>query len=415
MFSATLLKGFLMNKKQFIFPVLILLLGGAGYWAMATMKKPPAQKPIVDNTPLVTVQSNQPQALNLSVASYGVVNAKFTTELVAQVSGEIVFLSEKFVRGGFVKKGEVLAKIDGNDYEATLLDAQANIASAQAALVLELALGDVAKEQWSKISGTKPTPLSLRQPQLAQEKARLLSSKASLKRAQRNVERTMIRAPYDALIESRHIGLGSYMSAGTKLGQLYSTDKAEIRLPVADNELQYLINNGVGATVIISAKLAGREQQWSGEIVRSEGVIDELSRMNYLVAEIDDPYALLHKKTSNKKKANNAQSAKLRYGTYITAEINGRHVDNVTRIARHLVVENQVAVMDQDNKLRFQNVSILRTVGATILIDRGLSDGMLLITSALDYPIEGMSVKINEPLLASEQEKQLVTINDLGE
>ena len=111
MFSATLLKGFLMNKKQFIFPVLILLLGGAGYWAMATMKKPPAQKPIVDNTPLVTVQSNQPQALNLSVASYGVVNAKFTTELVAQVSGEIVFLSEKFVRGGWTLLMQILESL----------------------------------------------------------------------------------------------------------------------------------------------------------------------------------------------------------------------------------------------------------------------------------------------------------------
>ncbi|MEH6454556.1 MAG: efflux RND transporter periplasmic adaptor subunit, partial [Psychromonas sp.] len=369
--------------------------------------------PIIDNTPLVIVQENNPQDLTLAVASYGIVDAKFTTELVAQVNGEIVFLSQKFVRGGFVKQGEVLARIDDSDYQAALLDAQANIASAQAALVLERALGNVAREQWSDISDSKPTPLSLRQPQLAQEEARLLSSQASLKRAERDVERTVIRAPYDALIESRHIGLGSYMSAGTQLGKIYSTDKAEIRLPVADHELQYLINNGVGAQVTVSAKLAGTSQQWTGKIIRSEGVIDELSRMNYLVAEIEDPYAL--SAVNNKKTDNDNLNAKLRYGTYVTAEIVGREVVNVTSIARHLVVENKVAVIDQNNKLHFQDVSVLRTVGSISLIDQGLTDGMLLITSALDYPIEGMTVKTNKALLDTVYEKQLVTNSDLEE
>ena len=94
---------------------------------------------------------------------------KYETLLVAQVNGEIVELNDIFVRGGFVKKGQLLARIDPNDYHAALIDAQANMASARAALEKEVAQGKVAEREWKQITDTSPTELSLRKPQLAQE------------------------------------------------------------------------------------------------------------------------------------------------------------------------------------------------------------------------------------------------------
>lgn len=374
-----------MKKKQFIFPFVVLLLGVAGYWGMAAMKKPPAEKTPVDNTPLVAVLKNHLIDMNFSVSSYGVVRGKYETELVAQVAGEIVYLSDKFVRGGFVKKGELLAKIDGSDYDAEVTQAKANIASAQAALVLERAQGEVAKELWRDIKSSKPTPLSLRKPQLAQQEASLLSAKASLKRAQKNRQRTLIKSPYDALIESRKIALGSYVSMGTPLGKIVSTAQAEIRLPVADNELRYLANKGVGAEVTVFAELAGVRQQWSGKIIRNEGIIDERNRMNYLVAEIKDPYAL-----SDSVKGKN----ELRYGTYVSAFITGQAVSDISIIPRHLLIDGKVAIVDKQKQLHFQDVTVERTVGAQLFISAGLKEGDLLITSPLDYPVEGMPVQI---------------------
>lgn len=385
-----------MNKKQFILPVVVLLLGGAGYWGMAAMKKPPVEKAVVDSTPLVSIQKIIPADINFSVSSYGVVSAKYETQLVAQVSGEIVSLSDAFVRGGFVKKGELLAQIDATDHDAALIDAQANIAAAKAALVLERAFGNVAKEQWRDIKNSKPTALSLRKPQLAQEEARLLSAQAALKRAQKNVQRTLIKAPYDALIEGRNIGLGSYVNIGMPIGKLLSTAQAEIRLPVADNELQYLINNGVGQKVTVTADFAGLKRQWVGEIIRSEGVIDARSRMNYLVAQINDPYALL----SDEKLANGVKKA-LRYGTYVSALIDGREAQEISIIARHLLVDGKVAMVNQQQQLHFQEVSVARIVGAQLFINKGLKKGDRVITSALDYPIEGMPVQIQSDQAAS--------------
>lgn len=383
-----------MNKKQFLLPLLIILISIGGYWGSLQFKKPPSEKEAVDNTPLVTVQVVKSSPIEFSVGSYGVVKSQFETDLVAQVSGEIIYLSKKYVRGGFVKKGEILAKIDASDYEAALIDASANIASAKAALVLEKAHADVAKEQWRKIKGSKPTALSLREPQVAQEKARLLSSQAGLKRAKRNLERTVIRAPYDALIHSRDVSLGSYASVGKVLGKIVSTDIAEVRLPVADNELQYLINYGEKSQVIVSATLAGKPQQWPGVVVRNEGVIDDRSHMNYLVVQIKDPYQLKSK-----------NNEKLRFGTYVTALITGKKVASIEVIDRHLITNSKVAVVNSQGELSFQAVSVARILDGKAYISEGLEDGMQVITSALDYPIEGMALLVKDESVSEKMDE----------
>lgn len=380
------------TKKQIILPMVVIAVGVAGFIGMSALKKPPEEKEQLDTTPLVSVQAVEINPMSFAVSSYGVVNAKYETELVSQLNGEIVYLSDKFVRGGFVKKGDVLAKIDPSDYEAALIDAKATMASARATLVQEKAYGKVAEEEWKRIENGVPTELSLRKPQLAQEIAKLNSSEAGLKRANRNLERTIIKAPYDALIEARNIGLGSYVSMGTPLGKVLSTAEAEIRLPIADKELQFLDDKGQGAEVILTGDFAGKTQEWTAKVVRSEGVIDSRSRMTYLVAEVKDPYGL--------KSKNN----ELRYGTYVTASIDGSHAGQVTEIPRHLVINNQVAVLDNEGKLRYKNITILRQIGSKVIVSDGLEAGMNVITSALDYPIEGMQLALPEDKLLRDEE-----------
>ncbi|MDD8058362.1 efflux RND transporter periplasmic adaptor subunit [Shewanella metallivivens] len=392
------------TKKQIILPFVVLGIGVAGLVGLSALKKPPEEKPQVDMTPLVSVEEIVYQPMTFNVDSYGVVNAKYTTEIIAQVGGEIIYLDPNFVKGGFVKKGEVLAKIDPSDYESSLLDAQANIASSKASLVQERANAEVAIREWADITNQKPTDLSLRKPQLAQELAKLKSAEASLNRAKRDLERTVIRAPYDALIDAREIGLGSYVSKGSLIGKVLNTDKAEVRLPIADKEMQYLQAKGVGTTVNLYSNFAGSKHTWKGKIVRSEGVVDSKSRMTYLVAEVDDPYGL----NTNKKE--------LRYGTYVTAEVTGLEAGNVAVVPRHLVVNGAVAIMDAEKTLRYKPVTIIRQDGANVVITDGLETGMQLIISALDYPIDGMKVALpQDRILQKEAEKDASELAMEGE
>nr|WP_153663380.1 efflux RND transporter periplasmic adaptor subunit [Shewanella intestini] len=391
-----------MNKKQIILPIIVISFGIVSYIGIASLKKPPAEKPPIDTTPLVSVQTVEFKPMTFSVNSYGVVKSKYETEMISQVDGEIVYLSDKFVKGGFISKGETLAKIDPSDYQSNLLDAQAQIATAQAALIQEKANAAVAEQEWSRITEGKPTELSLRKPQLAQAIASLKSAEASLHRAERDLQRTNIIAPYDALISNRNIGLGSYVSRGTALGMLLGTSVAEVRLPLADKEIQFLDQRGAEAQVNLVGNYAGHKNHWLGNIVRSEGVVDSKSRMTYLVAQIDDPYGL------------KTDKPQLRYGTYVTATINGSNAGDVTIVPRHLVVNGQVAIMDDENKLRYKSVNIIRQEGANVVIDAGLTSGMQLITSALDYPIEGMDVALPADKTLQSEPVDTATDTDLA-
>jgi len=355
---------------------------------LSSMKKPPEEKKKVDNTPIVAVEAVTLSPMTLRVTSYGIVKPKYETELVAQVSGEVVELAEAFVRGGFVKKGQLLARIDPSDYEAALMDAQANLASSKAAFKTELAQGKVAETEWKLITDTSPTELSLRKPQLAQELARVKASQASVLRAKRNLERTEIRAPYDAMLESRKIGLGSFVSMGSPIGKLLGTAIAEVRLPVADNQLKFLASQGENAQVTLLGTFAGDKMQWQANIARGEGVIDKSSRMSYLVAQINDPYRL-------KTLTDNIQQKKpLRFGSYVNAQINGQSLASATLIPRHLVVEGKVPTLDNESKLHYVAVHIVRQEGANVVVSKGLLEGDQLIVSALDYPVDGMTLAL---------------------
>ncbi|MCP3673399.1 MAG: efflux RND transporter periplasmic adaptor subunit [Gammaproteobacteria bacterium] len=374
------------NKKQVIAPFIILFLGIGAYVLFSSMKRPPEEKEEFDKTPIVAVETIRIAPMTLQVNSYGVVKPKYETELVAQVSGQIVELSDAFVRGGLVKKGELLARIDPNDYSAALISAQATMASAQASLETEQAHSKVAEREWSRISSRAPSELSLRKPQLAQELARVKAAQAAVLIAERNIERTEIRAPYDAMIEKRNIGLGSFVGVGSQVGKLLGTNIAEVRLPVADNQLKYLRNLGKDATVLLSGSFAGQELEWHATIIRDEGVVDTNSRMSYLVAQITDPYKLEPNK--------NTEISPLRFGSYVTASILGIELANATTVPRHLIVKNRIAILDSDSKLHYADINIIRQEGADVIINEGFKEGDRLITSALDYPVEGMKLAL---------------------
>lgn len=403
---------FTVTRKQIFIPIIVLAVGIGFFVLLSSMKKPPEEKAPVDNTPIVSVESIKVEPMTLKVTSYGVVRPKYETDLVAQVSGQIVELSDTFVRGGFVNEGELLARIDPSDYQAALIDAQANLASARASLETERAQGKVAEDEWKRITDAAPTELSLRKPQLAQELARVKAAEASVLRAKRNLERTYIKAPYNALIESRSVGLGSFVTTGLPLGKVLGTSVAEVRLPVADNQIQFLTDSGNNAEVILKGEFAGQMQEWRATVVRSEGVVDNMSRMNYFVAAVQDPYALTTDDNNNEAKA-------LRFGAYVNADILGQELAHAAAVPRYLVNNNQVATLDANTKLRYQTVNIVRQDGKNVIISDGLTDGDQIITSALDYPVDGMQLALpgqisedDDSNVEPESETQLASVED---
>lgn len=367
-------------------PFFILLLFVVGAALLMKTKEAPEQKPEEIPIPIVDVIKVEQQTVSLNLPSYGVVTPKYKTQLVTEVQGRMLTISPHFVAGGIVKKGDQLAQIEPSDYEADLMQAEATLAQATAALNEEIARGEVAKIEFKGYDKGLPPELGLRIPQLKKEQANVKYAQAALARAQRNLERTVIRAPFDGIIKARNVDLGQYVSLGTNLGELYDTHIAEIRLPISNDDLAYLESvDNPDTEVTLSASLAGKENTWSGNIIRSEGVIDAENRMVYLVAEIKDPY-LREQKI--------AGSLPLKYGSFVNAVIKGRTVDGIVKLPRHVVRNDQVVLIDDKNIVEMRHVNVVRSDLENVYIKDSLKTGERVATSHSNTMANGQLVKV---------------------
>ena len=370
------------TKKKIFFPIFVLLIGIGAFVLLQSTKAPAEKKDKKVHVPYVSVEAVTVEPLQLVARSQGEVMSRYETFLASEVSGVIVDITPEFVNGGIIKKGELLAQIDPFDYDVRVQQANANLASARAAFIQERAQGQVAEAEWATISNAKPSELGLRKPQQEQALAAVKASEAALTQAKKDLERTEIRAPFDALVRVRSISPGQFVSIGNPLGQLMDISVAEVRLPVNQGDFAILKNRGELAEVDFYGQSYGKDTMWKGQIVRDEGMIDADSRMTYLVAQVNDPYGL------------HTNKPRLPFGTYVTADVKGAIVDGV-RIPRRLFVNKKLPLI-KDNTLRFADVTQLKQDGKFTIVSGGLETGDLLLISTLDAPVEGMAVTWEE-------------------
>lgn len=367
-------------------PLFILIVAIGFAQLLMQTQEAPEQKDEAEILTIIDVMTVKQQTVSLNLPSYGVVNPKYKTQLVTEVQGRLQNISAEFVAGGIVKKGDQLALIEPSDYEADLMQAEANVAQATAMLNEEMARGQVAKIEFKDFDNGVAPELGLRIPQLKKEQANVKSSKAALARAQRNLERTIIRAPFDGIIKARHVDLGQYVTLGTNLGELYDTSTAEIRLPLTNNDLAYLESiDNPDTEVTLSASLAGQNMTWNGNIIRSENVIDEQNRMVYLVAEVIDPYLI---------KSKNNKQLPLKYGSFVTAVIKGRSVSGIVQLPRHVLRNDQVAIVSDDNIIEMRSVNLVRTDIDSVYIKDSFTDGERISMTNVANLSNGQKVKI---------------------
>ena len=384
------------RTKRILIPLGIIITGILIFLVMGSMATKPEKKDIIKKPPIVEVFNVSSGTVVFEIESQGSIAPRTETTLVSEVSGQIKKVSEKFVVGGFFKKGEQLLEIDPISYEVALLQSQARLDGANAKLVEERARGKQAAREWSLTGrSSKNAPiLALRKPQLQQAKADVKAAKADVKNAEIKLQRTKITAPYDAMLKSKMVDIGQYVTTGTQLAATFAVDYAEIRLPIKEQDLAYIdipamgVLNQKGSQVELSTFQAGKIRKWSTFITRSEGIVDATSRVNYVVAKIDDPYGLL---------SENKMMEPIRIGTFVKARILGIEMDNIISIPRKAVHgENEIYLLDKDRKLNLSKVDILRSDSNNIYISTGLSDGEQVVLTKLATAVDGMKLRIKD-------------------
>jgi RND family efflux transporter MFP subunit len=360
--------------------------------AIAQSKRP-ERKDIGSQAVLVETVAAEQSSLNFTVHSQGPVAPRTETTLVAEVSGKIVSVSPNFIAGGFFREGEILLQIDPSDYETALLRAQAVLASRKAQHADQKARSEQALKDWRNLGREgEPSDLVLRKPQLAEAQAGVQAAEAELQEAKRDLQRTRIRVPYDGLVRNKLVDVGQFVSPGTPLGVTFSIDTAEIRLPLSNNDLEYLdlpsatrLDSADRIPVLLTADDGGATRTWQAEIVRTEGVIDAASRVLYAVAEVVDPYGVLGR----------SDQPELKMGTFVRAEIQGRRVENVVVLPRAVLrPDRRVLIANAERKLELRPVTVERTEPRSVYISGGIEPGELVITTSMDAPIPGTQLAI---------------------
>ena len=336
----------------------------------------------------------QKSQVQLKVKSQGTVQPLTKTMLVSEVSGIVMALAPQFEVGGTFAKGDVLIKLDPADYQVAKQRADAQLQSAKAQLLSEQARSSQAKKEWEMTGRplSEAPVLALRTPFLAEAQSRLLQAQAEVKQAELKLQRTVIRAPYAGMISATMVDVGQYVTIGARLGETFAIDFAEIRLPMTDKDLSKLGWNATSADqsifnknmVQLKSTVNGEIVTWQAILVRSEGTIEQSSRVQYLVAQVADPYNI----------KGVVDRPRLLIGSFVEAMVSGKMIDDVYTLPRHaLRSNNRVATVDSDQRLKLLDVDYTHEDQANYYVNAGLEGQVEVVTSGMGIMVDGMKLK----------------------
>lgn len=327
------------------------------------------------------------------IQSQGTALPRTTIRLISEVSGKVISVSNKFNTGKVFQKNDVLLTIDPRDYELAVAQAQLKVAQANLRLQMEEKEATVSRREWKLLNNGEPTGLQAREPQLAEARAALSAAKASEEAAQRNLERCKIRAPFDGMVAKANVRSGQFVSLAVQLGEIFSTDVAEIRLPLSARDLRFIdlpdpdkpLELNKGPKVTLTSQSGEDAIEWTGSIVRSEQNVDPVNRMIYVVAKVDDPY-LLAKNKGNL----------LRRGTFLKAIIHGRTEKGIISLPRTALRGKDQVWIANDGKLTYRKVITAYLDKNLAIISQGIESDEKVIVSLLAGVIDGMGVNIQK-------------------
>lgn len=375
----------------FIAPLLIIAAAIVSIMVMSSMKPEPEEK--VDEAkamPVLTAAAVS-ESVTLSVTTQGEVQPRTQINLVPQVDGMLVYMSPKFIEGGAFKKGDLLARIDPAEYELRVVQAKANIAQAETALMREKSESEIALRDWEELgNGAAPSALTLREPQMAEAGAQLAAAKAQLAEADLQLSRTSIYAPFSGRVIRRDVNGGAYVRTAQSLGEIYASDIMDVRLPLTNQELGraglsvgYLAKSGQGIPVTLSADVAGQLARWNATIVRTDSRFDPQTRVLYAYAEVRNPFA--------------ADNSPLVPGTFVDAKVSGEDIEAAVTIPRNgLRGNDRVFVATAEQTLEIRNVKVRASDRDRAIITTGLNAGERVVVSPIRGAASGMKIDVVE-------------------
>lgn len=338
----------------------------------------------------VRVMEVRSEPTKLFVESQGKVQAARTVNLSTPVAGTVAWISPKLEAGGYVVEDEPLLRLDSSDYEIAL-------ARSEAALEQAVAEELHARSEYERLRELGERRLaSESQIQNAERLANVTAARINeietqLRQARIDLERTEVRAPFDAIVQSRQVELGQYANRAQNIAVMYGADEVEVRLPLAIRQLGYLdvpldfrgeLDRRVAPVVRLEGLYGGQQHVWFGRMVRTEATIAPDSNTVQSIVRVTQP------------QETEKNAIPLPIGLFVEASISGREIDDIIALPRAVIRNNnQVLVVDAENKMYYREVEIFRFEEERVLISGGLAPGEIVCISPIQAVVNGMTVQ----------------------
>ena len=158
-----------------------------------------------------------------NVELYGRTEPDRVTTLKAELHGKIVKVLAE--RGSTVKKGQVIVEIALNDLSAKLTQTQALLKQKEIEYEGALKLNKDGYQGKAK---------------LAQAFAALESAKADIMRLELDIDNTVIKAPFDGVLNTRYVEMGDYVAPGDDVAMIADLDPLVVRAHVTEKQISQL-------------------------------------------------------------------------------------------------------------------------------------------------------------------------------
>lgn len=376
------------NVAKGLLTVIVLVVTMLMAYALLATAPAPSQVEPEQVATAIRIQEIDIVDMQLEVRSQGTVTPRTESVLIPEVSGRVEWISPNLVPGGFFRKGEVLIKLDMRDLKASVDRSRASLARAEAE-------ADHSQFEMERLQALVKGNLTSRSSLESAIRAQRVSSavkieaRLALEQAERDLVRSELSAPYEGLVRSKNVDVGQFITRGAKVATIYAADSVEVRIPLADSQLAFLdlplgirgeLDPAYQANVTLSTHYGGKYYEWMGKLVRTEAEIDTRTRMVNAVVRVDSDAT--------------ASQPSLPVGLFVKAAIEGRTAKDVVILPRAaLRNQNQVLIVDKDNRLRYRNIELLRFEQDNVIIKGGLNQGEFINLSPIQTVIDGMRVK----------------------
>lgn len=374
----------------------LLVVGGAagGTASMMRTATTTEAEPVEKVAPLVEVAKVKPYSQGALITASGVIEAEREATISPEVTGKILDLSPSLVEGGRLQEGEMIARLDGRTYEATLAQQKALVEQAKLNLEIERSAADAARREW-EVSGTEPPPearrIALREPQVDVAKANIEAARSAMESAKLSLSRTTLRAPFNATVIAETVEVGEVVGPGNVIATLVGTDRflARVSLPVeqlAFVELPDAEGEGGSKATVRQRLAAGNTVVREGKVLRVVMQLDGQSRMAQVLVAVDDPIDT------------EPGELPLFVGAFVAVEIQGRPIPDALAVPRTaLFGGNEVWVVDAAGKLQRRELGIAFDGRNEVIVTSGVEAGDDVVTTKLGVATEGMPVRRKQP------------------